>query len=604
MKKLLILFTFIIPSFVYAQMMMGVYSASARQYNFYINSQTGNDANSGTTPQSPVKSIAQLQALMQAYGNGATALFIDKGGYYHEDLNLFGYRAVFVNGNYATLDASDTIKGVWVQADNVTYPNVWSYFVTTQDSLGQVGLMTINNQLPRLATSLSQCNSTPSSYFIWPNALTGTTPLKDTFTLYIYSTTNPNTNGNIYAVMQRNRGFYLDNSSTFVNVTTKTAVTNNGSAEYLDTCEAHNNLYAFGAKHNTYMQSGTFYDCVSFGADGFPNPDQYVYYNVKNVTSDSPVMKRCIGTDSVYRSWLTTYSSVFGHGNPTVAFNAFTIDGCLFKNLQSVGAPSCSTYYVYNTYGNVVGGISGSSSSINVYCNNFTMNQLNVGGNLNTIIASSKGSSYFTNVSAYEDSIVSGGSSVIAIGSYSTFSLINSTIAGGTRSGMQNTQTSGNLIFNYNILTYNPQFSATIICPTGQTYTGNHNIFYRRNGVQQVALSYHGTTYTTLTSWQSATGQDANSVYVTTAQLANLYLGNPANGDFRINPQAQVTAANGTVYTGTFPDGTPITLAGVQTHYDFNKKQSIAGAPTYWPNVPATYNDCYNYIQSPATWSF
>ncbi|MBX3426163.1 MAG: hypothetical protein KF688_10825 [Pirellulales bacterium] len=102
----------------------------------------------------------------------------------------------------------------------------------------------------------------------------------------------------------------------------------------------------------------------------------------------------------------------------------------------------------------------------------------------------------------------------------------------------------------------------------GGSYSGDFNIFCARASTgtgADLRCRFGATIYNTLAAWQSATGEDANSVYLTPAQLSQFWLGDPLAGDFRINPLAQVTGSDGTVYYGTFADGvTPLTSAGAQ----------------------------------------
>lgn len=110
--------------------------------------------------------------------------------------------------------------------------------------------------------------------------------------------------------------------------------------------------------------------------------------------------------------------------------------------------------------------------------------------------------------------------------------------------------------------------------------------------------------YTRLADWQAATGHDAHSVWLTDAQAAAFFLGDPREGDARINPAAEVTAADGTVYVGTFPDGTPITEAGPQAHWDFSRHAPAPGPPTRWPVAPRTLDDAKRYVRDPRAWDF
>lgn len=134
---------------------------------------------------------------------------------------------------------------------------------------------------------------------------------------------------------------------------------------------------------------------------------------------------------------------------------------------------------------------------------------------------------------------------------------------------------SGNpaLTVNRSVIFGCPAFGNQLNIANAGTYVGDYNIFCRHRPIigssfgatHQICSAYHGTQYENLAAWQTATGQDAHSVYLAEgAQTQNFFVGDPTTGDWMINPKAQVTGADGTVYTGCFPDGTPLTKAGVQ----------------------------------------
>lgn len=155
------------------------------------------------------------------------------------------------------------------------------------------------------------------------------------------------------------------------------------------------------------------------------------------------------------------------------------------------------------------------------------------------------------------------------------------------------------------------------------TYTGDFNVFLYGNifNSDNFLARWHSTNYATLAAWQSATGQDANSVVLKTAdQVAgsgnsfwlawaeapsgtDLDTIGPAVGDFRINPRARVYDSSDVAYVGTFADGvTPITLAGQQRHRDWNLRTSVLGPCRKFPSIPTTEDEQRRYIVG--RWTF
>ncbi len=156
---------------------------------------------------------------------------------------------------------------------------------------------------------------------------------------------------------------------------------------------------------------------------------------------------------------------------------------------------------------------------------------------------------------------------------------------------------------------------------SGASYVGDYNVFIGVNAYSgddtkvyfQVPAGY----VDTLAAWQSATGQDANSVrlgrsdqargnaYAFWLGVANDENDGPIDGDWRINPDARVYGGDGTAYIGTFADGsTPITEAGAQNHWNWNARASASGPPTRFPDVPASITEAREYIASPLDWNF
>jgi hypothetical protein len=133
-------------------------------------------------------------------------------------------------------------------------------------------------------------------------------------------------------------------------------------------------------------------------------------------------------------------------------------------------------------------------------------------------------------------------------------------------------------------------------------YVGEHNIFVRGNTSPE--FLWNEGYIANLAAWQAATGQDANSVYMNTAQYATFWTGSTLAGDFRFNGSNAVTASNGSVFTGTFPDGVPLSTAGPQEHFNWNTRTVDSGPPTKWPVPPQTIAEAQTYVANPTAWNF
>jgi hypothetical protein len=154
----------------------------------------------------------------------------------------------------------------------------------------------------------------------------------------------------------------------------------------------------------------------------------------------------------------------------------------------------------------------------------------------------------------------------------------------------------------------------------GVPYAGDYNVFTRwRHPDGSAAGAMNGwfgnASRLTLAAWQAATGQDVHSVTLKASDQVSgganafylgtaLATGGPEVGDFRINPNARVYGGDLTEYIGTFPDGTPITDAGPQTHWDWDERAIAAGPPTRTPVFPPTLAEMRSYITAPEAWIF
>jgi hypothetical protein len=94
-----------------------------------------------------------------------------------------------------------------------------------------------------------------------------------------------------------------------------------------------------------------------------------------------------------------------------------------------------------------------------------------------------------------------------------------------------------------------------------------------------------------------------NSVWVSNDQWPSL-LGDWRKGDVRLNSDADVTKADGTVLTGELPDGTPITDLGPQKHWSWADREAKDGPPTQWPTPPTTKSECKTYVSDPTSWDW
>lgn len=566
---------------------------------YYI-SKTGNDSNDGVTVDTPILTIAKFVEAVVLFGRRLVFLD-DEDAVYREFLNISSNsQAVSVDGNFNDINACDVITG-WTQPDAVTYPNVWSKSITHQNTSVNERLMVMQDTIPmNHVASIALCNSTPNSryYADYGNV--------NPVTVYIHATGsgNPNTNGRVYEASVRSACIRNSNNLTCENIVLRNGADNYGSIDPGLNFTGKKILLTNGTRHHAVFGSGLLEDCIGFGfdTDTVGGGIGFTAYTT-NASGLSAICRRCF---VVPRAYTVGYSAFYAHSSGGNKHQNITFEQCYAKDVSYFFQAECVNHTLRNCIAinsqevgtdAMIGQVEGTTIIERVLTKYISKFILTSSQGSPTIVAST-----VTNCFAY--STVSG--SVLGVGSKvgpMTFEknvwikLVSSNILDVPPAGSVVTN-------NKNIFQYTDNVNGRPIkIPVGTTYIGNYNIFLSSGGVT-IRMDYNGVTYTTLSAWQSATGQDTQSVYLTVAQQANFWLGNPADGDLRINPNAQVTAGNGTIYTGTFPDGTPITEAGIQEYWDFNQREVVEGQPTSWPVFPDTEAESLAYIKNPEGWSF
>lgn len=582
--------------------------SSAFVPDFYVDSVNGNDSNDGTE-ESPYQTLSKAEIEAAGVGSGVKIGLV-AGSYWRESLDLSSLSSVQVqkvgSGDDPVIDGADVVSS-WSAEGN---PNVWEASVA-HDATATSRLTIYEDDL--LMDRLEGLSSSlVAGQFLDIKGSDGT-PLDAI--IYATDSGNPNSNGSTYEVSTRSTCVLLGADSTIAGVTTKRAISNNGSIETGTGANAARVLAADGTKHNFFLASGSAKDCIVFGADDVtsyePVNTMFVSY-MDDPTGEEWIYERCFGYGlggfllfgyshsagvETYDSGTLRQCAVIGEAFPghfggALAANALT-EGC-YWNARTGGLNFGMQRYnqEYNgiTYGAGAGGVLEISAS---HCVSY--------------FEPRTPSAIFTACyqidsnapRSFDNCVFSGGT-----GSYDT--LLNSTGAAA-----------GALDINNSIFW---GFGEQLKVLAAQTYTGDYNVFMADNvfdSGRAFSSTFEGVLQTTLAAWQTATGEDANSVYLDKTEqsrgvstafwlgVANDENDGPVDGDFRINPSAKVYGGDGTAYTGTFADGTtPITDAGPQNHWDWNARALASGPPVEWPDVPANLTDARTYVSDPEAWDF
>ena len=566
---------------------------STGQKKFYADSVNGQDTNPGTQT-APLRTLAALKAAVS--GSGAI-LYLKRSSYWRENLDVSTLLKINIQaygtGAAPIIDGTDVFT-VWTKTTGRT--NVYQASVT-HDAIGTNRLTAYEDGtlLIRVA-DLPTCDSTPGS-FVDAKGSDGS-PL----TMYIHPAAagSPATNGHLYEITTRTYGLRGGTNCTVSGLQTQRVIDNNGSLDLVSQTGGNVSrcVGVWGTKHTIGMGSGSATDCVTLFADpptSYEASSSSLVAYVPDGRGQTFAGVRCgaIGRYPAFNEW----SDWITHGD-TYPLDSFTLTQCWTVGLPFVGIGTQTGCYWKNVYG-----LSGS-----VALNQCLLNTSNNVSPLNGVT--------MTDCAVYTPST---GRTAEIFRVTGAASLSHCSMAGpNDYTPWFNNSSVGPLNVDHTVI----QGGVYLLdVEAGMTYTGDYNVFGALNPYTgPVHLIYHGAAITTLAAWQAATGQDAHSVYLATAdQVAGganaFWLGwknaasgtdlttvGPAVGDFRVNPNAPVYSADGTAHIGTFQDGTPITQAGPQNHLDWNARASAVGAPVAWPVVPATLTDAQTYISSPTQW--
>lgn len=570
--------------------------------NYFVDSVNGDDGNTGTAEDDAFETLGALETAALAYGDGVSVA-LAKGSTWRESLDLSSLDNVtvqtFGSGNAPIITGADVETGWTV---HTTHANVYEASVAHEAGGTERGTVYEDGVLLNRVADAATCQSTAGSFVI----VQGSDGTPWNMQIHPSDSGNPTSNGMTYEVSVRADPFLGGIGLTMVGpIEVKAGLNNNGwiDVSALDATVSRT-LTTYGTKHHGLIRSGSLTDAVVYENDAATASEAsnvaWVFY--------APDADGLVG--SVTR--LFGIGGTAGSGRRNVRL-LYAHDG------------SANEYDTINVTGSAVVDMSGGFGPT---ANNVTMDGV--------FCRNSELSNPFTNVGVIKrllgDDIPDGAClNVQFIGSsptvlfedialYAPSAAVGESISRPEDAG---TYTYNQLAYvsdgNYSLIrSYNANTKAFTVTKcilmgkgttllrmdnAGETYTGDYNIFDGSPGY--VGNRYLNNTYTTLADWQTAVSADANSVYITAAQKANLWLGDPTTGDFRINPSAEVTGSDGTIYTGTFADGTtPITDAGPQTYWDWNARASAAGPPTTWPDVPETLSEAQTYIAAPAAWDF
>ncbi|WP_197020259.1 hypothetical protein [Hyphomonas sp. CY54-11-8] len=552
-----------------------------------MDSVSGSDSNDGTSLAGAFQTLGAVETAALAFGDNVRIALV-AGSEWREPLELSSLSGVSVTGigalpaNGLPIVRGDDVVTGWTA--HATLSNVWEKTGWTHDASGTERLIMFKDDalMTRIADAASL---TADGQFVTAVGSDGSP-----WTLQIYSTTDPNSDGSVYEAGKRRRGIFLGNSGTVSLLETARTLANNGSFDTLNKTGASVSrmVSADGGKHNHSIGSGEVTDIVTFRSDpptvSEPANTLFVAY-VDNPTSLSVAYTRCFAADTAPVNGVTGFYS-HGASSPSDYFASLTMDQCGASGVKSGFSGLSLARTLTNIYTRKTPQpVAGNDGTLIVRRGIFDMS--NPGNGLFDKIVFTKltaaGSLSVTFVDCIFYSADASGVEMIRFNTVGAFTFTNCIFYSGSANRPKMIQLAGwaGSTMNVNGCIFYGPGSYMLDIPSTVTYVGNNNVFYNPTG--NVNLRFNSTNYTDIASWRTATGQDASSV------IANPdFSGTVANGDFRL------TASGGADAIG----------AGVQNHWGWNTRAIVSGPPSVWPVIPESQADARDYCLDPEAWDF
>lgn len=595
-------------------------SAPSNALNIYVDSVSGNDGNSGLTTSLPLLTLSATQTKAAAE-SGPVRVNLARGSTWREQFDIPKNDvliAVYGSGDMPVIDGADVVTTGWTQPNAALYPNVWSRSwtrasatTTASEYLGywQAGVRTT------MRGSLAALQAGSNGDWL-TSSLTA-----QTSTVYIRSAADPNSDGILREITKRHYGI---NGHAQIITADRTGSIVGGPIE-IKRCVGHYNALT-GPKDGTarqlWLRDGNIHHMVTEGAlsedvlatEYHPEiaPTVFVAYRSNGDALDH-MFRRC-GVSMASRVVLAGSSAFYAHSSsPDAAANDISFEGSWAVNISfgEVSADTCTITGGYSRDGwDSHISVTGYTNTIRYFIGHDTSGIATGGSNR-------AGLRRLTNATYTPDLDLRDSAFIVRVGAGSYFANNYSTTVRNCLFVRPGNIVVGGLTDRS---TANIQYSIMqgqrSLHEMASGYVGDYNVFYFE-GAAAPQFQIDGAVYSALGTWQTATSQDANSVFLKntdqTAGNANAFwLGvaqnintGPYDGDFRINPIAYVYNGAGTRLTGTFADGTTsITAAGPQAYWDFNQRAVVVGVIPGFPTMPTSAADARTYMENPTAWDF
>lgn len=580
---------------------------------FYVDSVNGSDSNDGTAA-APFQTLAKVQATVAA-GEGIALV---RGSHWREQLDVPANNISIIvagSGDMPVIDGADIVTTGWTQPDAVTYPNVWSRSwtrsgpaSTASEYLGywEAGARTTHR------TTLA--NLQAGNNGDWNT----TSFTAATATVSIRAAADPNSDGILREITKRNHAINSKDAAIGGAANARNDITVVGPIE-AKRCVGHSNALAMisglpsklllrdGNVHHTVCGAQLVQDVIATESSPDIAPGLLNGFRSSGI-GHNPVWRRCgVLLPGGASRGIANISDFYAHATVAGQMESWTLEGCFSRGAGNASVDAqlmtISGFYSEDSYQSavVLGAVNNSYSYL--MTRDTAQTPLAAGNpairRLSTSFTFTAQHCAFHNLKGRGILNTAGGTKPV---------VTNCAITGAPSGGLDG----GEFALTYSII------APTAICANNLTtsYTGDYNVWYFA-GQPNPQFRYNSTIYNTLATFQAASGQDANSVFLKAADqvsgngiafwlgVANGENNGPPDGDWRVNPSARVYNGAGATLSGVFADGvTPITMAGPQGHWDFNQRAVVSGPPSRYPVLPATVAEMRTYIENPEAWDF
>ena len=467
--------------------------------DYYVDSQAGDDANSGNSENAPYRTLLALPNPIPA----STTIALNRGSRYrggiysnNDGVSVIAYGVgprplvdcslVFDNDDWVKTSGQTNIyeQQVTVEANNTAHINVWN---------GGVFM--------KIVSDLGVLDATPNAYYVDDH--TSGTPI-----IYIHpaNSQDPTLGSAIYEYAHRLIGVeLLGEHCKVLSIHTEKPRSNHGSIEVGNYGYVYDCVANYGGKHNMYAGGGSkILDCYMTDAYySAPNSMLVVFNEVGNdadtlierveFTNTRPDFYECTATNA--------------HTGTSGKLGIHTISDCVFTNMDKV----------VGTLRDVDSLVFKNHTMTN--CGTVLGNVAHIGGEVSNIVSTGQTSRFFRTAEhtvpqwtfdrLYICATVDC-DAVFLLDEYASVQIENchmgyNVSSGGTRRFVSVTGSAGaTVVFNNNTMQNGIRY---LYFNHPVAYTGNGNCFAEDNP----KFRHDGVDITGLANWQLASGQDAGS---------------------------------------------------------------------------------------------